>query len=79
MFDTDKSGTIEREEFQCALTHLNRAFKHPLTVAQVDCLFDAIDEDGNGAIEYREFLGAFRLVDRMKKRCAVGINMDISW
>ncbi|MQL98837.1 hypothetical protein Taro_031549 [Colocasia esculenta] len=52
--DTDKSGTITYEELKTGLARLGSK----LSEAEVKQLMDAADIDGNGAIDYIEFITA---------------------
>ncbi|KAH6786387.1 calmodulin-domain protein kinase 9 [Perilla frutescens var. hirtella] len=52
--DTDKSGTITYEELKAGLARLGSK----LTKAEVRQLMDAADVDGNGTIDYIEFITA---------------------
>ncbi|KAF9589018.1 hypothetical protein IFM89_018257 [Coptis chinensis] len=52
--DTDKSGTITYEELKTGLTRLGSK----LSEAEVKQLMDAADVDGNGTIDYIEFITA---------------------
>ncbi|XP_010448965.1 PREDICTED: calcium-dependent protein kinase 15 [Camelina sativa] len=52
--DTDKSGTITYEELKTGLARLGSK----LTEAEVKQLMEAADVDGNGTIDYIEFISA---------------------
>ncbi|RRT53531.1 hypothetical protein B296_00034368 [Ensete ventricosum] len=52
--DTDKSGTITYEELKTGLARLGSK----LSEAEVKQLMDAADVDGNGSIDYIEFITA---------------------
>lgn len=52
--DTDKSGTITYEELKTGLSRLGSK----LSEAEVKQLMDAADVDGNGSIDYIEFITA---------------------
>ncbi|PIN11173.1 Ca2+/calmodulin-dependent protein kinase, EF-Hand protein superfamily [Handroanthus impetiginosus] len=52
--DTDNSGTITYEELKAGLARLGSK----LTEAEVRQLMDAADVDGNGSIDYTEFITA---------------------
>merc|ERR1712194_395155 len=51
--DTDWSGTIDKEEFKRGMQ-----WKTSMKGPQIDALFDSMDADGSGEIEYSEFLAA---------------------
>lgn len=51
-FDKDKTFTITREKLQAVFTTLEPSF----TQGELDLLFDSADKNGNGVIEYDEFL-----------------------
>ncbi|KAL6990782.1 Calcium-dependent protein kinase 15 [Sarracenia purpurea var. burkii] len=52
--DTDKSGTITYEELKTGLARLGSK----LSEAEVKQLMEAADVDGNGTIDYIEFITA---------------------
>uniref|UniRef100_A0A7S2SL15 Calcium-dependent protein kinase 1 n=1 Tax=Mucochytrium quahogii TaxID=96639 RepID=A0A7S2SL15_9STRA len=52
--DTDKNGVITVNELGAAMRNLGLA----PSSSEVDRLLDALDEDGNGKIDYEEFLAA---------------------
>jgi hypothetical protein len=49
-WDEDKSGTIDKGEFARAI----RSFGIDVPRPEVDKLFDSLDEDGSGSLEYKE-------------------------
>lgn len=51
-FDTDGSGTIAKDELQACL---NKMGVHP-TPAELDQLYQSMDKDGDGVINFQEFL-----------------------
>lgn len=54
LFDRDGTGTIDREELeQC----LNSVGIHP-TPAEMDALYSSMDTDGDGKIDFAEFMDA---------------------
>ena len=54
-FDTDGSGDISNNEFKNAI----RSLKLGLTAREVDMLLNAIDESGDGLINWKEFSKRF--------------------
>ena len=55
-WDDDESGQVSKKEFRTALRQLG--FDAPREV--FDELFDELDRDGNGTIEYKELHAALR-------------------
>ena len=53
--DTDGSGSLDREE---VLAGYEEHFGVAITEEQVDMMFKAVDIDGNGSIDYTEFVMA---------------------
>lgn len=52
-FDADKNGRIDRDEFR----HLVQdGLEADMTDAEINVGFKAIDRDGNGTIEFDEFV-----------------------
>lgn len=51
-FDRDHNGTIDRDEF----TQLLDALGAEMSAEEASIGFEIIDADGNGVIEFREFL-----------------------
>ncbi|KAG3060010.1 hypothetical protein PC122_g20109 [Phytophthora cactorum] len=74
--DDDKDGEIDAVELKEALLEMGL----PLTDAQIRCLADEYDVDGDGKIQYNEFLSLFASSD--KKRAEIkkkkGDNNDSS-
>ena len=66
-FDRDASGSVSKSEFRGALPLLG--FDGSQTQV-VDALFDDMDEDGSGSIEYGEI---FRKLERNEDREATGL------
>jgi len=52
LMDRDKSGKLSRNEFESALINM----QIPFSKSDLDILFMFLDWDGNGEIEYKEFL-----------------------
>eukprot|EP01029_Cantina_marsupialis_P027812 TRINITY_DN774033_c0_g1_i1.p1 TRINITY_DN774033_c0_g1~~TRINITY_DN774033_c0_g1_i1.p1 ORF type:complete len:845 (-),score=296.42 TRINITY_DN774033_c0_g1_i1:323-2857(-) len=63
MFDKDKSGSISREEFHDAMSAINSLLDSPLSEMQINQLMNALDRDNDGCLDYKEFLGGFKIVD----------------
>lgn len=59
--DTDKSGTLSKTEFLVALKAFNSVISHPIPEANLETLFNLLDTDGNGEIDYKEFVAAFKV------------------
>ncbi|OQR90865.1 hypothetical protein ACHHYP_05191 [Achlya hypogyna] len=55
--DADSSGFVTRLEFKEGLFDMGL----PLTEAQMKCLVDSIDADGDGKVNYREFAATFAI------------------
>lgn len=55
-------GTIDTLEFKEGLESLNVLKDYPLSDLQIKQLFKYIDKDGNGKIEYAEFLSSFEVM-----------------
>lgn len=51
-FDSDKNGSIDRDEFAQFLAAIGRT----MTPEQIDAGFKQIDRDGSGVIEFDEFV-----------------------
>merc|ERR1711865_685826 len=54
-FDTDGSGGIDSKEFGCLLAHLGITWKS----ARIEKTVKDIDQDENGLIDFKEFVGWF--------------------
>ncbi|WOK98574.1 calcium-dependent protein kinase 15 [Canna indica] len=64
--DTDNSGTLTLEELKAGIPKLgNLGIK--ITESEVQQLMEAADVDGNGSIEYMEFITATMHMNRMEK------------
>lgn len=68
MFDTDRSGKISAAEFRVGLQALTSLTGSPLTDMQADEVLRALDTNGDGEIDWQEFVGAFKLVDTASTR-----------
>jgi len=60
--DNDASGQIDLQEFTAGLEAMGVLVDSPLTPDQIELLFNVIDRDGSGAIDYQEFIDAFRVI-----------------
>ena len=49
-WDDDKNGKVSKKEFRNAI----QALGYEATVAQINAVFDQLDKDGSGSIDYRE-------------------------
>ncbi|KAL3667213.1 hypothetical protein V7S43_007448 [Phytophthora oleae] len=70
--DGDKNGEIDAVELKEALLEMGL----PLTDAQIRCLADEYDVDGDGKIQYNEFLSLFSFSS--KKRSDIKKRGDVS-
>jgi Ca2+-binding EF-hand superfamily protein len=61
--DLDSSGKIDVNEFKVGLQALNVLLECPLSDLQIQELHRSIDRDGDGMIDYDEFLTSFEVVD----------------
>lgn len=61
--DLDGNGRIDLKEFEIGINALNSTLVAPLTNDQVKIIFDAVDKDHSGEIDYEEFIQAFQVVD----------------
>ena len=57
VFDTDNSGTLNKIELRHILTRIGDKFSDE----EVDDIFKAADMDGNGEIDYKEFVQYWRM------------------
>lgn len=63
-FDTDKNGKIDRTEFA---NFLEKKLGMSLSEDKIGRLLRVLDIDGNGTIEYQEFVEAFKIFDSGNK------------
>ena len=56
-------GVISREEFQKGLQALTGLHGSPITEWQADEMLRVLDTDGDGSINYSEFVNGFKLTD----------------
>jgi Ca2+-binding EF-hand superfamily protein len=59
--DTDHSGNIDVQEFRAGLEAMNILLQCPMTDVQIAKLHKAVDKDGDGYINYDEFLKSFEI------------------
>jgi len=78
MFDTDRSGRISSKEFRVGLQALTSLTSSPLTDMQADELLKVLDTNGDGEIDWQEFVGAFKLVDMNGNATNIGNNTTIT-
>eukprot|EP00602_Paraphysomonas_sp_CaronLab_P000596 CAMPEP_0185023354 /NCGR_PEP_ID=MMETSP1103-20130426/6035_1 /TAXON_ID=36769 /ORGANISM="Paraphysomonas bandaiensis, Strain Caron Lab Isolate" /LENGTH=732 /DNA_ID=CAMNT_0027555911 /DNA_START=177 /DNA_END=2375 /DNA_ORIENTATION=+ len=60
-FDVDKNGTLDREEFRAAMLAcniFNTGDTEKLSEDDIDCIFKAVDANGDNQISFTEFLAA---------------------
>ena len=58
--DQDGSGAVDAAEFRAGVELLNSRLPPEQAMADVDALFDSIDLDSNGHIEFEEFRAVFK-------------------
>jgi protein phosphatase len=63
MFDVDGNGIITAEEFANGMNSINELMDKPLTTQQIDELRRALDRNGDGRIDYKEFFESFSIED----------------
>lgn len=71
MFDTLGNGTITTEQFQSGMYKLNDMLEQPLSLTQIEELRRALDKDGNGSIDYKEFFDGFSISDTEEMKPAL--------
>ncbi|XP_046585083.1 serine/threonine-protein phosphatase with EF-hands 2-like [Haliotis rubra] len=67
MFDRDNSGYISMEEFEEACSILTRHTSMQLQPQHIADIAKSLDLNGDGKIDFNEFLEAFRIVDAQGK------------
>ena len=60
MFDIDNSGEISAREFRVGLRAVNKLLPQALSNVQIDAAA-ALDKNGDGSIDYKEFLEGLRV------------------
>mmetsp|Transcript_21966 Transcript_21966/g.35323 ORF Transcript_21966/g.35323 Transcript_21966/m.35323 type:complete len:1069 (+) Transcript_21966:254-3460(+) len=63
MFDVDGSGTITAQEFQDGMKEINNMMDNSLTNQQIEELRRALDRNGDGTIDYKEFFHGLSISD----------------
>jgi Ca2+-binding EF-hand superfamily protein len=58
-YDKDKNGKIDRFEFQCLIKLIGT-----YTEQEIDVLFTQIDENKDGKIELKEFIGGLLMMNK---------------
>ena len=53
-FDTNSNGRLSHSNFRAAMERLGLGVSHKV----ITDLINVVDDDGNGTIEYEEFVGA---------------------
>lgn len=61
--DVDNSGKLDLDEFTNGIRLLNDLVKEPLTETQIKELYNALDTNKDGLVDYDEFLLSFQVVD----------------
>jgi len=86
-WDTDRSGDIDKLEFRRGIRALGVTSQEGFTDGDVDAVFDALDADGNHALDYRELATSLRLSKRkaiflqrlhVKKERAVKVHAGLA-
>ena len=57
--DKDGNGMISREEMMVGLDYLKKEVNCKLTNADIEQIFQAMDFDNSGQIDYTEFIASF--------------------
>lgn len=63
MFDTDNDGRVTAAEFQSGLKAINALLDSPISEMQVEQLMASLDRNGDGSLDYKEFLEGFQIID----------------
>ena len=63
MFDLDGSGKVNRSEFRAGVAALSQHLDCKLDVFQIEVLMRHMDRDGDGLLDFNEFLAGFSIVD----------------
>ena len=67
MFDRGNSGTITALEFTRGMKVLNSRLDAPLSAVQIEELRRALDKDGDGQIDYKEFFEGLTVADTVSQ------------
>jgi diadenosine tetraphosphatase ApaH/serine/threonine PP2A family protein phosphatase len=70
--DQDGSGAVDGAEFRAGVELLNSRLPPEQAMADVDALFESIDLDSNGHIEFEEFCAVFKDVSPAARRGGPG-------
>jgi Ca2+-binding EF-hand superfamily protein len=79
LIDVDNSGKVDLDEFKEGIQFLNLQLESPLSGRidnshqithhldlQIDELYRALDKDGDGFVNYEDFLKSFSVVDTLE-------------
>ncbi|KAF0696480.1 Aste57867_12775 [Aphanomyces stellatus] len=63
MFDQDSSGVVDCKQFRRGIAEFNSILDSPLSEDQIEALLAHLDKNGDGLINYVEFLQGFHVVN----------------
>lgn len=63
LFDHDNSGKVSEDEFKKGLEALKLPLNRPITAYQIRELMHILDKDGDGHLDYDEFLSGFSILN----------------
>jgi protein phosphatase len=63
LFDSANCGVISANAFQEGMLAVNKLLENPLSPVQIDELRKALDRNGDGRIDYREFFEGLAIQD----------------
>lgn len=66
MFDTDRTGDLNIDEFRSGISIFNSLLNSPLSGEQIEELLVVLDKNGDGVLSYTEFFDGFRVIDARK-------------
>lgn len=72
-FDLDKNGTISRDELASVMTD----FGNRITLEEADLILANVDRDGNGVIDFQEFLVLMAENEQRKKELQADPDAEI--